>query len=91
MLQGITRDAILILATDMGLETREKPIPREDLYTADELFFTGTATEVTPIRSVDRIEIGDGKAGPLSREIQKRFMAIVTGEAEDPHGWRTLV
>ena len=91
LLQGITRDAILILATDMGLETREKPIPREDLYTADELFFTGTATEVTPIRSVDRIEIGDGKAGPLSREIQKRFMAIVTGEAEDPHGWRTLV
>ena len=91
LLQGITRDAILILATDIGLETREKPIPREDLYTADELFFTGTATEVTPIRSVDRIEIGDGKAGPLSREIQKRFMAIVTGEAEDPHGWRTLV
>lgn len=91
LLQGITRDAILTLADDMGLESREQPIPREDLYTADELFFTGTASEVTPIRSVDRITIGDGKMGPMTAQIQERFLAIVRGEAEDPHGWRTLV
>ncbi|MEE2668714.1 MAG: branched-chain amino acid transaminase [Gemmatimonadota bacterium] len=91
LLQGITRDAILTLADDMGLKSREQPIPREDLYTADELFFTGTASEVTPIRSVDRITIGDGKMGPVTAQIQERFLAIVRGEAEDPHGWRTLV
>lgn len=91
LLQGITRDAILVLADDMGLDAREQPIPREDLYTADELFFTGTASEVTPIRSVDRITIGDGKMGPVTAKIQKRFLAIVKGEAEDPHGWRTLI
>jgi len=91
LLQGITRDAILVLADDMGLEAREQPIPREDLYTADELFFTGTASEVTPIRSVDRVTIGDGKMGPVTAKIQKHFLAIVKGEAEDPHGWRTLV
>lgn len=91
LLRGITRDAVLALAADMGLEVREQPVPREDLYTADELFFTGTASEVTPIRSVDRITVGSGKAGPITMEIQRRFLAVAKGQADDPHGWRTPV
>ena len=91
LLRGITRDAVLVLAADMGLEVREQPVPREDLYTADELFFTGTASEVTPIRSVDRITVASGKAGPITMEIQRRFLAVAKGQADDPHGWRTPV
>lgn len=90
-LRGITRDAILTLAQDMGLEVREESVAREDLYTSDEVFFTGTASEVTPIRSVDRIPVGEGKAGPLTLEIQERFLAIAKGEATDTHGWLTPV
>lgn len=91
LLRGITRDSVLVLAADMDLEVREQPVPREDLYTADELFFTGTASEVTPIRSVDRITVGSGKAGPITVEIQRRFLAVAKGQADDPHGWRTPV
>ncbi len=91
LIRGITRDAVLVLAADMGLEVREQPVPREDLYTADELFFTGTASEVTPIRSVDRITVASGKAGPVTMEIQRRFLAVAKGQADDPHGWRTPV
>jgi len=90
-LRGITRDAVLQLADDEGIPVREQPVPREDLYTADELFFTGTASEVTPIRSVDRIEIGEGKAGPITLRLQRRFLAIAKGEAEDAFGWLTPV
>ncbi len=90
-LRGITRDAVVTIADDLGYEVREQHVPRESLYIADELFFTGTATEVTPIRSVDRIEIGEGKAGPVSLAIQERYFALVRGEVDDPHGWRTLV
>lgn len=90
-LRGITRNAILTLAADLGIPVREGPVPRETLYTADELFFTGTAAEVTPVRSVDRITIGEGRAGPVTRRLQERFMAIVHGEAEDVHGWLTPV
>jgi len=90
-LRGITRDAVLTLAADLDIPVREAPVPRETLYTADELFFTGTAAEVTPVRSVDRITIGGGSAGPVTRRIQERFMAIVHGEAEDEHGWLTPV
>ena len=90
-LRGITRDAILTLAGDAGLEVRLESVAREDLYTADELFFTGTASEVTPIRSVDRIPVGKGKAGPITLELQRSFLAIAKGEAEDPHGWLTPV
>jgi branched-chain amino acid aminotransferase len=75
----------------MGLAIHERPVPRETLYTADELFFTGTATEVTPIRSVDRIRIGAGKAGPITKELQSRFMAIARGEREAPGEWLTHV
>lgn len=90
-LPGITRDAVITLADDLEIEVREETVAREALYTADELFFTGTATEVTPIRSVDGITVGEGEPGPVTRELQERFMAVARGEAPDPHGWRTLV
>lgn len=90
-LAGITRSAILAITADLGYEVREQDVPRESLYTADELFFTGTASEVTPIRSVDRIPVGAGKAGPVTLAIQKRFMETVHGEVEDARGWLTYV
>lgn len=90
-LSGITRDAVLAMAHDMGIESREQHVPRESLYTADELFFTGTASEVTPIRSVDRIEIGSGRRGPITTRLQAAFMDLVKGRSDDPHGWLTYV
>ena len=91
LLRGVTRDAVAVIAADLGLEVQERPVPREDLYTADELFFTGTATEVTPIRSVDRITIGEGRAGPVTLAVQKRFLAVARAEEEDLYGWLTPV
>lgn len=91
ILQGITRDAIITIAREMGISCQERPVPREMLYTADELFFSGTAAEVAPIRSVDRIPIGSGQAGDLTLELQRRFMDIAEGRAADTHGWRTPV
>ncbi|MDT8340869.1 MAG: branched-chain amino acid transaminase [Longimicrobiales bacterium] len=88
-LSGITRDAILTIAGDLGIPTREQLVPRESLYTADELFFTGTASEVTPIRSVDRVVVGEGQAGPLTRRLQQAFLALVRGERADDRGWLT--
>jgi branched-chain amino acid aminotransferase len=90
-LPGITRDAVLRIARDLGVETREDIVPREMLYLADELFFTGTATEVMPIRSVDRVQIGAGKAGPLTLRIQRRFMEVVGGRGGVEYGWLTYV
>ncbi|MEQ9397762.1 MAG: branched-chain amino acid transaminase [Longimicrobiales bacterium] len=90
-LAGITRDAVVTIAGDLGYEVRERDVPRENLYTADELFFTGTATEVTPIRSVDRIEVGGGSRGPVTEAIQRRFMDTVKGQTDDAHGWLTRV
>jgi branched-chain amino acid aminotransferase len=87
ILAGITRECILQLARDMGIPVREGPVPREMLYVADEVFMVGTATEVTPIRSVDRIQVGEGKAGPVTRKIQKRFMDIARGRVPDVYGW----
>ena len=81
----------MTIAKELGIPLREAPIPRELLYAADELFFTGTAAEVTPIRSVDRIEVGTGARGEVTRRIQERFLGIARGEMEDPHGWRTPV
>jgi branched-chain amino acid aminotransferase len=78
-LAGITRDTVISIASELGIPFREQPVPRETLYMADELFFTGTASEVTPIRSVDKIVIGAGVAGPLTRRIQARFLEIVRG------------
>ena len=89
VLPGITRDTILQLAKDLGIPTEQQQIPRELLYIADELFFSGTAAEVTPIRSVDRITVGAGKRGPITETIQREFFAIVNGTRPDRHGWLT--
>lgn len=86
-LTGITRDCVLHIARDLGIEVREGPVAREALYTADELFFTGTASEVTPIRSVDKIQVGAGVAGPVTLSIQRRFMGIAQGTEPDTWGW----
>src|SRR5690606_687406 len=76
ILEGITRECVLRIAEDLGIPVREGPIPRELLYVADEVFLAGTASEVTPVRSVDRIQIGTGQAGPVTRRIQERFQGI---------------
>lgn len=91
ILQGITRDSVMRIATDLGIPVREATIPREMLYIADELFFTGTAAELTPIRSVDRIQVGEGKPGPITRAVQERYLGIATGRLEDRYGWLTMV
>jgi branched-chain amino acid aminotransferase len=91
ILNGITRDTIVHLARDLGFEIVEALIPREGLYIADEVFFTGTAAEVTPIRSIDRVTIGIGKRGPVTERIQKEFFAIISGEIPDRFGWLTPV
>lgn len=91
ILNGITRDSIITIARDLGIEVVESQIPREMLYIADELFFTGTAVEVTPIRSVDRIPVADGKPGSVTLAIQKRYLDITSGKAPDPWGWLTHV
>jgi branched-chain amino acid aminotransferase len=87
VLPGITRDSVITIARDLGYDVRETTIQREALYVADELFFVGTAAEVTPIRSVDRVQLGLGQCGPLTRAIQKRFFEIVNGEVPDSHHW----
>lgn len=91
ILMGITRDSALTLLADRGIEVRYQPVAREMLYMADEIFFTGTAAEVTPVRSVDRIPVGSGKRGPITQAIQEEFFAITSGEKPDKHNWLTLV
>ena len=91
ILQGITRDSVVTIARDFGIPVREQVLPREFLYVADELFFSGTAAEITPIRSVDRIPVGDGKRGPLTHRIQREYMGIAKGRIPDRHGWLTPV
>ena len=81
---------MLQLAADEGLIVRIEPIPREALYVADELFFTGTATEVMPIRSLDRVPIGAGGRGPVTERLQRRYQDIINGRAEDVFGWMAL-
>ncbi len=90
-LRGITRDTVITIARDLGITVREEPVARETLYTADEMFFTGTATEITPIRSVDRISVGEGRRGPTTKLLQDQFMDVVHGTSEDRHGWLTQV
>jgi branched-chain amino acid aminotransferase len=87
VLAGITRDSVVTIAREMGFEVREQTLPREMLYVADEVFFVGTAVEVTPIKSVDRAKIGRGRRGPVTEALQQRFFQLVKGEAEDRHGW----
>ena len=91
ILNGITRDSVIRIARDLGYEVREQVLPREMLYVADELFFTGTAAEVTPIRSVDRIQVGEGRPGPVTGEIQSTYLGIARGELPDRYGWLTPV
>jgi branched-chain amino acid aminotransferase len=91
VLSGITRDTVMKLAKLQGLEVRESSIPREMLYIADELFFTGTAAEVTPVRSVDRITVGEGRRGPITERIQKAFFGLFNGHTADQWGWLDYV
>ena len=89
ILEGITRNTVIQLTKDLGFEVREQPLPREFLYLADEAFFCGTAVEVTPIRSIDKIPVGSGKRGPITAALQERFFGIVRGELPDEHNWLT--
>src|SRR5439155_11417615 len=91
ILAGITRDSVITLAHELGYRVREEMMPRELLYAAEEVFFAGTAVEVSPIVSVDRIQIGSGQPGPVTRELQKAFFGIVRGAAPDRHQWLTPV
>ncbi|HMD43626.1 MAG TPA: branched-chain amino acid transaminase [Candidatus Acidoferrum sp.] len=91
ILPGITRDTVVKLASDLDITVKESVIPREMLYIADEVFFVGTAVEVTPIRSIDKIVIGKGSEGPITRKIQEEFFAITSGKKADRHNWLTPV
>jgi branched-chain amino acid aminotransferase len=91
LLHGITRDTIITIAQQAGYQVRTEPLPRELLYLADEVFFCGTAAEVTPVRSVDKITIGAGKPGPITTEIQRRYLDMVHGRVPDTEGWLTYV
>ena len=90
-LKGITRDSIMTIARDLGYEVVEEVISRERLYAADEVFFTGTAAEVTPIRSIDHRTIGIGKRGPIAEKLQKSFFDIVEAKVEDKYGWLSYI
>ena len=91
ILPGITRDTVLTLCGELGIPVEEQDVPREMLYLADEVFFVGTAAEVTPLRTIDRIPVGNGKRGPITERIQQEFFAIVGGKKPDRHGWWTPV
>jgi branched-chain amino acid aminotransferase len=91
VLPGITRDSVLTLARDLEIPIVETIIPRELLYIADEVFFSGTAAEITPIRSIDRIKIGSGKRGPIAEKLQKAFFSVIDGSRPDKHGWLSHV
>jgi branched-chain amino acid aminotransferase len=91
VLPGITRDSVLTLAREMGIPLVETIVPREMLYIADEVFFSGTAAEITPIRSIDRITIGKGRRGPITEALQKEFFGVINGTRPDKHGWLSYV
>lgn len=91
ILGGITRRIVLQLAEDLGYPVREQNIPREMLYAADEVFFTGTAAEITPIRTIDGLPVGAGGRGPITKQLQDEFFAIIEGRKPDRHGWLTPV
>jgi branched-chain amino acid aminotransferase len=91
VLPGITRSSVITLARDLGFTVQEEMLPRELLYIADEAFFVGTAAEITPIRSVDKITIGAGRPGPVTEALQKAFFAVINGEVPDRHRWLTFV
>lgn len=87
ILLGITRDSIMVLARDMGIEVREQVLPREMMYIADEMFLTGTAAEITPVRSVDRLAVGSGSRGPVTKALQEAFFGLFNGKTADRWGW----
>jgi branched-chain amino acid aminotransferase len=89
ILPGITRESVIAIANDAGYTVVEQQIAREMLYIADEVFFTGTAAEITPVRSVDRIPVGSGTRGPVTERLQKDFFSLLEGDAEDRYGWLT--
>ncbi len=91
ILGGITRDSIITLARDLGYRVDEMGIPREALYTADEVFLVGTAVEVTPVRSIDKIKVGDGRRGPITEALQRAYFGVINGEIPDTRGWLTYV
>jgi branched-chain amino acid aminotransferase len=91
VLPGITRDAIMVLSRELDIPLVETLVPRELLYIADEVFFSGTAAEITPIRSIDRIKIGSGRRGPIAEKLQKAFFALIDGNAPDKHKWLSPV
>jgi branched-chain amino acid aminotransferase len=91
VLPGITRSSVMTLCEDLKIPVREQSIPREMLYIADEVFFTGTAAEISPLRSVDRIKVGKGARGPITKALQEEFFAILTGAKADRHNWLTPV
>jgi branched-chain amino acid aminotransferase len=91
ILMGITRDCAITLAKEMGYDVHEQMIPRDLLYVADEIFFTGTAAEITPVRSVDHVAVGSGERGPVTKGLQDEFFGIVSGQIADRHGWLTYV
>jgi branched-chain amino acid aminotransferase len=90
-LAGITRDTVITLAGDLGLDVLEQDIPREALYVADEVFFTGTAAEITPVRSIDKSNVGEGRRGPITAKLQQAFFDYVNGVVPDRHGWLQAV
>lgn len=91
ILPGITRNSVITLCRDLEIPFQERSIPREELYISDEVFFVGTATEITPIRSIDRHVIGSGQRGPVTKTLQDEFFGILQGKKADRHGWLTLV
>ncbi len=91
ILPGITRASVIALASDLGFEVREETVPRELLYIADEAFFAGTAVEITPIRSVDKVPVGAGRRGPVTEAIQQAFFDTINGARPDTHGWLSYV
>lgn len=91
VLPGITRASVMTLAEELGYQVREEQMAREMLYLADEVFMTGTAAEITPVRSVDRHPVGESERGPITEALQKAFFGIVRGEVEDRHGWLKFV
>jgi len=87
ILPGITRDTVMTLARDLGMEVREEQIPRECLYISDEVFLTGTAAEITPITTIDRLPVGNAKVGPVTRRLQEAFFDVIEGRTRDRYGW----
>ena len=90
-LPGITRDSVMTICRELGIPVAEQMLPREMLYIADEVFFCGTAAEITPIRSIDRIKVGIGSCGPITKRVQEEYFAIITGKKPDRHGWLSPV